>query len=93
MSDTTPQVDAAFTAMFATRSPGERVRMMSEMFETARRLLTAGIRAEQPGITDTELRVQVLLRTYHDDLDSGELEKIAAYIRQRGCARDSPAAG
>ncbi len=84
MSDTTPEVDAAFTAMFATLTPTERVRMMSEMFDTARRILVSNIRANQPDISDVELRVQVFLRTYHDDYTPEERDRIVAYVRQKG---------
>ena len=83
MNDTPPDVDAAFTAMFATLTPTQRVRMVSEMFDSARRLLVSGIRAEQPDITDTELKVQVFLRTYRDDYAPAERDRIVANIRQQ----------
>jgi hypothetical protein len=83
VNDTPPDVDAAFTAMFATLTPSQRVRMMSEMFDTARRILVSGIRSEQPDITDTELKVQVFLRTYRDDYPPAERDRIVAYIRQQ----------
>ena len=83
MNDTPPDVDAAFTAMFATLRPTQRVRMVSEMFDSARRLLVSGIRAEQPDITDTELKVQVFLRTYRDDYAPAERDRIVASIRQQ----------
>ena len=83
MNDTPPDVDAAFTAMFATLTPTQRVRMVSEMFDSARRLLVSGIRAEQPDITDTELKVQVFLRTYPDDYAPAERDRIVASIRQQ----------
>lgn len=83
MNDTPPEVDAAFTAMFATLAPSQRVRMMSEMFDTARRLLGSGIRAEQPGISAAELRVQVFLRTYRDDYAPADRDRIIAYIRKQ----------
>jgi hypothetical protein len=58
--------------------------MMSEMFDTARRILVSGIRAEQPDISDTELKVQVFLRTYRDDYAPAERDLIVAHIRQAG---------
>lgn len=81
MSDTPSDVDAAFTAMFATLTPTERVRMMSEMFDTARRILVAGILNEQPDISDTELKVQFFLRTYRDDYSPAERDRIVEHIR------------
>jgi hypothetical protein len=83
MNDTPPDVDAAFSAMFATLTPTQRVRTMSEMFDTARRLLVSGIRAEQPGITDTELKVEVFLRTYRDDYTPAERDRIVADLRRQ----------
>lgn len=83
MSDTPPDVDAAFTAMFATIPPAERLRMTCEMFDTARRLLVANIRATQPDISETELRVQIFLRTYRDDYTEEERARIIAQIRQQ----------
>lgn len=82
MNDTTPEVDAAFAAMLATLTPTERVRMMAAMFDTARRILVSNIRANQPDISDVELRVQVFLRTYHDDYTPAERDRIVAFIRQ-----------
>lgn len=82
MKDTPPAVDAEFTTLFATLTPCQRMRMMSEMFDTARRILVSGIRTEQPDITDTELRVQVFLRTYRDDYAPAERDRIVALIRQ-----------
>ena len=69
--------------MFDTLTPSQRVRMMSEMFDTARRILVSGIRAEQPDITDTELKVEVFLRTYRDDYAPAERDRIVASIRQQ----------
>ena len=83
MNDTPPDVDAAFTAMFATLTPTQRVRMVSEMFDSARRHLVSGIRAEQPDITECELKVQVFLRTYRDDYAPAERDRIVASIRQQ----------
>ena len=84
MNDTTPEMDAAFAAMLATLTPAQRVRMMSEMFDTARRILASNIVANQPDISDVELRVQIFLRTYPDDFTAEERDRIVAYIRARG---------
>lgn len=83
MSDTTPDVEAAFAAMLAALSPTERVRMMSGMFDTARRILVSNIRASHPGISEVELRVQIFLRTYAEDFAPEERARIVAYIRCR----------
>lgn len=84
MTDTPPDVEAAFTAMFRQLSPAARLRMTSEMFDTARRLMIANIRANHPDISDTELRVQVFVRTYGDDYSESERTRIVEQIRQPG---------
>jgi hypothetical protein len=84
MSDTRPDVDAAFTAMFAALTPARRVRMTCEMFDTARRILVAGIRSVDPDISAAELRVQIFLRTYGDDYAAADRDRIVAAIRRGG---------
>ena len=82
MTDTAADVEATMAAMFAALTPTQRVRMMSGMFDTMRRLLVAGIRAEQPDISDTELRVEIFLRTYRDDYAPSERDRIVGQIRE-----------
>jgi hypothetical protein len=68
--------------------------MISDMFDAARRILVSNIRATHPGIDDTELRVQVFLRTYADDFTAEQRDHIVAQIRQRGLAAGRvPSAG
>lgn len=81
MNDTRPEVQRTLDVMFAALSPAQRVRMMSGMFDTMRRLLASGIRAEQPEISEAELRVQMFLRLYRNDFTREECERIVAAIR------------
>lgn len=82
MNDTPADVAAAFTALLMQRSAGERAIMAFEMFDLARRLMTAEIRARHPGISDSELRVQVFERTYGNDFDAADRARIATRIRE-----------
>jgi hypothetical protein len=52
------------------------------MFDGARQLLIAGIRTDEPGISETELRVRVFERTYGLDFVGEERDRIIARIRQ-----------
>jgi hypothetical protein len=81
MNDTPPDVRAACRALFMQRSEGERAMMAFEMFDMARALMTADIRARDPGITETELRVQIFERTYGNDFDEAARARIAWRIR------------
>jgi hypothetical protein len=80
MRDTPPDVDAAFTALFAPCSGSERVQMACAMFDDAKALVEANIRAEHPGIAPAELRVKVFERLYFDDFDPGTRARIVAAL-------------
>jgi hypothetical protein len=69
MTDTPPDIEDAYTAMFARLTGEERLRMVSDMFETARALVIADIRARDPDILPAELRARLFTRLYADDLD------------------------
>lgn len=86
MNDTPPDIDAAFTAMFAERSGSERVRMMSEMFDMARKLMVADIKAHEPDISDVELRVRIFERTYWGDFSRDEHNRIVEKIRSEAAS-------
>ena len=81
MNDTPPEVRAAFTALLMQRSGGERAMMAFGMFDVARALVTAGIRARHPDISESELRVQIFERTYGSDFDEADRARIVSRIR------------
>ena len=81
MIDTPPDLRAAFTALFMRRSHDERAMMTFEMFDMARALMIADIRAHHPGITESELRVQIFERTYGRDFDEADRTRITQRIR------------
>jgi hypothetical protein len=67
--DTSPEDVAAFTALFAARSAADRLRMTCEMFDAAKVLAAAGIRAMTPDISPDELRRRIFDRLYTGDFD------------------------
>jgi hypothetical protein len=69
MKDTSPDIDAAFTARFADCSGSDRVRMASGMFESAKALMEADIRSQHPEISLAELRGRMFDRLYFGDFD------------------------
>ena len=82
MNDTPPDVDARLSALFATRSGSDRVRMACEMFTLARALMVANIRTEAPDLTAAQLRVKIFERTYgNDDLDAEARARVIARLR------------
>jgi hypothetical protein len=81
VNDTPPDVGAAFRALVMQRTESERAIMAFEMFDLARVLMIADIRAQNPGITDCELRVKIFERTYGNDFDDADCDRIVAHIR------------
>ena len=81
MTDTPPDVRAAVAALFMQRSEGERAMMAFDMFDLARALMIADIRAQHPAIGDPELRVQIFERTYGREFDEADRARIAERIR------------
>ena len=82
MTDTPPEVEARLDALFAQRSGSDRVRMVCEMFDFARALVTADIRARHPEISAAELRVQIFERMYDDDVDPETRARVIARLRR-----------
>ncbi|MBN2210759.1 MAG: hypothetical protein JW709_05120 [Sedimentisphaerales bacterium] len=80
MNDTTSDMEKRMAAMMAARSPAERLRMASDMFDAGRELLRAGLKNHNPLITEDQLRTQVFLRLYGDDFSPEEIRRIASCL-------------
>jgi hypothetical protein len=66
------------------RSGEERVRMACDMFDAARTLLRANLATEGGPVDETELKVQLFLRTYGSDFDAAERARIVTRLRADG---------
>ena len=80
MNDTPPDVREALDALMVRRSGSDRVRMACAMFDLARTLAVASIRANDPAISDERLRVLLFERLYGDDFSDDERIRIAATL-------------
>ncbi len=80
MPDTAAAVERRYRRMLLERSGAERMRMGASMFATARALILASIRAEDPGATAAELRRALFRRLYGGDFDPEMRERIAAWL-------------
>jgi hypothetical protein len=87
MNDTPPDVGRMFTTLMMQRSEGDRAMMAFEMFDLARSLMTADIRAREPGISDVELRVQIFDRTYGADFEVADRTRVVERIRSDSVPR------
>ena len=79
MNDTPPDAAARFASLLRERSGSDRVRMVSDMFDTARALVIASVKAQRPDISEVALRVEVFKRFYANDFSP---EELAAIVRR-----------
>lgn len=75
MSDTPFQVEARFRELLLGLTPGRRLAMACGMFGTAKALVRAGLLNEKR-MSPVEIRVNLFLRFYGQDLGDSEREKI-----------------
>jgi hypothetical protein len=80
VNDTSPEMEARYRAMLLARSGPERLAMGCAMFEDARRLVAASIRAANPNISEAELQRAIFLRFYGHEFEPEQRERILAHI-------------
>jgi hypothetical protein len=97
MNDTPPDVAREVEQLMAQRSGSDRLRMACEMFDLARALAVAAIRAAHPGISEEHLRIELFERFYGEDFSEQERARIVASINSgpapRLCDLARPATG
>lgn len=84
MKDTPPEMDARYRAMLMQRSGEERLTMGCAMRETARALVEASIREQDPQATPEAVRKGLFLRFYGHEFDAESRAKILAAIESAG---------
>lgn len=77
MNDTPRVIEEELRRRLLARAPGDRVRMSSSMFATAKALASAGLRLVNPAISARDLRYGLLLRLYGDELSERDRVAIA----------------
>ena len=88
MNDTPAHVARRYRELLMARSGGDRLRMACDMFDSARRIVMAGLPGDR---TDTAARrVALFLRLYGTDFDAPARERIIARIRESS-STDGPA--
>ena len=82
MKDTSNDSELETARRYAAMAPIDRLRIMSEMFESAKRLIAASVRSAEPDISEIELRVRIFDRLYGDDFDEATKARLRASIRR-----------
>jgi hypothetical protein len=84
MKDTPPEMDARYRDMLMQLSGEERLKMGCAMRETARTLVEASIREQDPQATPEAVRKGLFLRFYGHEFDADSRAKILAAIEFAG---------
>ena len=84
MKDTPPEMDARYRDMLMQRSGEERLKMGCAMRETARALVEASIREQDPQAAPEAVRKGLFLRFYGHEFDADSRAKILAAIESAG---------
>ena len=79
MNDTSASVAKQYRELLMARSGSDRLRMTCDMFDSARRIVLAGLPGD-PANT-TERRVALFMRLYGADFEAPARERIIAKIR------------
>ena len=80
MNDTSPEMDARYRTMLMQRSGEERLIMGCAMFDTARAIVEASLREQDPHATVASIRKGLFLRFYGHEFDAETRAKILAAI-------------
>jgi hypothetical protein len=80
MNDTSPEMESRYRTMIMQRSGEERLKMGCAMRETARALVEASIREQDPQATPDAVRKSLFLRFYGHEFSAESRAKILAAI-------------
>lgn len=80
MSDTSPEMQKRYRSLIAQKSPAERLRMASSMFDAGITLMRAGLKSRHKGLSEAQLRGQTFMRLYGGQFTGAEIQRIATAI-------------
>lgn len=80
MKDTSPDMEQLQRELIMRLTPGERMLMAMDMYQTAKTIVEAGIRARHGDLPPREMRRRVFLQFYGNDLPPEQIEEILKQI-------------
>lgn len=89
MDDTSTIIRQHYHAMLLSKSPIERLKMVSRMYDSVKKLAVSGILMEGQYLDVSQLRGELFLRIYGNDFSSTERKKIIKRIPNMQLASDS----
>jgi len=76
MNDTPTQIQLRYKQMLMSLTPSERLRMVSKMYDSGRKLVISGIQNGRQQLNSAQLRGQLFLRMYGNDFTAADRERI-----------------
>lgn len=67
MNDTTAKIKLLYNEMLLSKSPLERLRMASRMYDSAKKLVISGLLKDRKHLDPSRLRGELFLRIYGND--------------------------
>ena len=89
MDDTPTKIRQHYHEMLLSKSPIERLRMVSRMYDSVKKLAISGILRETPYLDQSRLRGELFLRIYGNDFSSTDRKQIIKRIPDMQLASDS----
>ena len=89
MDDTQATIEQHYKEMLLSRSPSERLKMASRMFDSGRKLVISGILKGRQHLDTSRLRAQLFLRMYGNDFTAADRERIIRKIPNMQLDTDS----
>lgn len=80
MNDTSPQIEKLHHDMLMARSPLERLKMSCSMYDTAKHLVIASIKEQDPDCSPQKMRQEIFMRFYGDDYNAAQKKKILTWL-------------
>jgi hypothetical protein len=83
MNDTSDEARKKQLEIIFSKSREERLLMGLQMMEDARQMVMNGIRKQNPGISEADLKITFINRYYKNDLSEKYLMDVAQWIRTK----------
>lgn len=74
MKDTSPEIENLYHELLMSKSGCERLKMASDMFDSARTLVRSSLKSQN--LSSKQLEWEVFLRIYGKDFDENTLLKV-----------------
>lgn len=76
MNDTSTEMEERYREMIMSRSPADRLRMASRMYDSGAKLVISSIKNSNSQLGASQMRRQFFLRMYGADFTEAEREKV-----------------